>query len=131
MLKYVFAFLIVMHGLAHMTGILGTLVSGEQAFGDEPWIFSGNVTAQSAIGKAWSFIWLLSLMALIGAGLGLLFGQGWWPRLAVAAAGVSLLAILPWLRVVPPGAYAGAVVDAAIFVALLAPWADKVVAAVS
>ncbi len=130
MLKYVFAFLIVMHGLAHMTGILGTLVAGEQAFGDEPWIFSRNVTAQSALGKAWSFIWLLALLALVGTGLGLLFGLEWWPSLAIAAAGVSLLAILPWLRVVPPGAYAGAFLDAAIVVSLLAPWADRVVAAV-
>jgi hypothetical protein len=130
MLKYVFAFLLIMHGLAHITGILGTFVSGEQAFSNEPWIFSRDITVQSTLGKAWSLVWLLALIALVGTGIGLLFGQEWWPSLAVAAAAISLVAIIPWLRVVPPGAYAGALLDAAIVVVLLTPWANRVVAAV-
>ncbi len=130
MLKYVFAFLVIMHGLAHVTGILGTLVSGEQAFADEPWVFSRSITAQSVLGKAWSFVWLAALITLVATGLGLLFGQGWWSRLAIAGAVISLVAIVPWLRVVPSGALAGAFLDAAIVAALLAPWADQVVAAI-
>jgi hypothetical protein len=70
-------------------------------------------------------LWLVALVGLVGAGLGLLFGQAWWPSLAVAAAVVSLVAILPWVRLVPPGAWAGALLDLLIIVALLSPWADR------
>jgi hypothetical protein len=131
MLRYVFAFLVVMHGFAHVTGILGASVSGEQAFRDEPWIFSRGITARSIVGKVWSLVWFAALITLVATGLGLALGQGWWPRLAIVAAAISTLAIVPWLRVVPPGAYAGALLNVAIAVALLAPWADKIVAAVS
>lgn len=130
MLRYVFAVLAIMHGLAHVTGILGTFTSGEQSFRDDPWIFSPAVTALSAAGKAWSFVWLIALLAFLATGLGLLLGQVWWPKLAIAAAAVSALAIVPWLRVVPPGAYAGALLDMVIILALLTPWADRLVAAV-
>ena len=32
LLKYLLAFLLVMHGLAHVTGLVGAFSSGEQAF---------------------------------------------------------------------------------------------------
>lgn len=126
MLKYVIAALLIMHGLAHLTGLLGALTSGEQAFEDLPWLFSSSITARSAVGKAWGLLWLAALVGFLGTGPGLLFGQSWWPTLAVVAAAVSLIAIVPWLRVVPPGAWAGAVLDLLIIVALLPPWADRV-----
>lgn len=125
MLKYLVAFALIMHGLAHVTGLLGFWTSGAQAFGDQAWLFSKNVTARSAVGKAFGLLWLVALVGLVGAGLGLLFGQAWWPSLAVAAAVVSLVAILPWVRLVPPGAWAGALLDLLIIVALLSPWADR------
>lgn len=133
-MKYVVAFLLVMHGLAHVTGILGAWASGEQGFQDEAWIFSRGVTGRSAMGQVWSLLWLVALIGFVGGGLGLLFGSGtestpWWPTLAIAAAAVSLVAIVPWLRVVPPGAWAGALFDLLILVALLSPWSDRIVAA--
>lgn len=133
-MKYVVAFLLVMHGLAHVTGILGAWASGEQGFQDEAWIFSRGVTARSAMGQVWSLLWLVALIGFVGGGLGLLFGSGtestpWWPTLAIAAAAVSLVAIVPWLRVVPPGAWAGVLFDLLILVALLSPWSDQIVAA--
>jgi hypothetical protein len=133
-MKYVVAFLLVMHGLAHVTGILGAWASGEQGFQDEAWTFSRGVTARSAVGQVWSLLWLVALIGFVGAGLGLSFGSGaesttWWPTLAIAAAAVSLVAIVPWVRVVPPGAWAGALFDLLILVALLPPWSDQIVAA--
>ena len=70
----------------------------------------------------------------VGAGLGLLFGNGsestpWWPALAITAASVSLVAIVPWARVVPSGAWAGALFDLLILAALLPPWSDQIVTA--
>jgi hypothetical protein len=125
-LKYVLAFLLVMHGLAHVTGLVGAFSSGEQAFADAPWIFSQGITAQGPVGKAWALLWLLAALGLAGAGLGLALGWRGWPTLAVVAAALSLVAILPWLRVVPPGAWAGASLDLLIVAALLSPWADRV-----
>lgn len=133
-MKYVVAFLLVMHGLAHVTGILGAWASGEQGFQDEAWIFSRGVSARSAVGQAWSLLWLVALIGFVAGGLGLLFGSGvestpWWPTLTMAAAVASLVAIVPWVRVVPPGAWAGALFDLLILVALLSPWSDQIIAA--
>jgi hypothetical protein len=126
-LKYLFAFLLVMHGLAHVTGLVGAFSSGEQAFEDQPWIFSQGVTARDPVGKAWALLWLLAALGLVGSGLGLALGWSGWPTLAIVAAVLSLVAIVPWLRVVPPGAWAGALLDLFIVVALLSPWADRIV----
>ena len=127
MWKYLFAFLLVMHGLAHVTGPLGFWTSSTQAFAEKPWLFSKGVTPQSVAGWASGLLWAVAVLALVGAGLGLLFGRNWWPTLALVGAAVSLVAIVPWARVVPPGAWAGACFDLAILVALLLPWADRVV----
>jgi hypothetical protein len=56
-------------------------------------------------------------------------GQDWWPTLAIVAAATSLAAILPWIRAVPPGAWAGALFDVVIIVALLPPWSEQIVTA--
>jgi hypothetical protein len=84
---------------------------------------------RSAVGRAFSLIWLLALVGLVAAGLGLLFQQAWWPTIAVAGAVTSLVAILPWLTAVPPGAWAGALFDTLIIVALVSPWRDAIVMA--
>jgi len=129
MWKYLFVFLLIMHGLAHMTGPLGLWSSGPQAFAEKAWLSSRGVTPHSAVGWAFGLLWLVAVPAFVGAGLGLLFGQEWWPTLALAAAAVSLVAIVPWVRVVPPGAWAGACFDLVILEALLLPWGTRIVAA--
>lgn len=126
MWKYLFTFLLIVHGLAHVSGPLGFWTSGPQAFVEKPWIFSRGVTPHSAVGSAFGLVWLVVALGFVGAGLGLLFGQAWWPTLAVAAAAVSLVAIVPWVRVVPPGAWAGACLDLAILAVLLIPWGTRI-----
>jgi hypothetical protein len=129
MLKYLFAFLLIMHGLAHITGLLGHWTSGSGAFSDEPWLLSAGITARGAVGRAFGLLWAVALVALVGTGLALLFGQDWWPQFAIAAAAVSLVAIVPWVKVVPPGAWGGALLDVLILLALLSPWAKRFVEA--
>jgi hypothetical protein len=131
MWKYLFAFLLIMHGLAHIAGPLGFWTSGPQAFAEKPWLFSKGVTPRSAIGSTFGLLWLVAALGLVGAGLGLLFGQAWWPTLALAAAVASVLAIVPWVRVVPPGAWGGACFDLVILSTLLLPWGSRVVEALS
>ena len=126
-LKYLLAFLVVMHGLAHVTGLVGAFSSGERAFEDRPWIFSPGVTARGLVGKAWALVWLLAAFGLVGSGLGLALGWSGWPTLAVVAAVLSLVAIVPWLRVVPPGAWAGALLNLLILAALMPPWSVRLV----
>ena len=127
MWKYLLTFLLIIHGLAHASGPLGFWTSGPQAFVEKPWLFSKGVTPRSAVGAAFGLVWLVAALGFVGAGLGLLLGQAWWPTLAVAAAAVSLVAIVPWVRVVPPGAWAGACLDLAILAALLLPWGSRIV----
>jgi hypothetical protein len=129
MLKYIVGFGLIVHGLAHISGLLGLLTSGTQAFPDKAWLFSEGVTARGTFGKAFSLVWLVALVGLIAAGAGLVLGQSWWPTVSVVAAGASLLAIVPWLRAVPPGAWAGGVLDLLILMALLGPWAERIVEA--
>ena len=131
MWKYLFVFLLIMHGLAHLTGPIGFWTSGSQAFAEKAWLFSKGVIPHSAVGWVWGLVWLVAVVGFVGAGLGLLFGQEWWPMLASVAAVVSLVAIVPWVRVVPPGAWAGACFDLAILAALLFPWESRIVEALS
>lgn len=129
MFKYLVAFLLFMHGLAHITGLIGTFGSGDQAFPDRPWLLAGGITPRTTVGRAWTLAWGVALLGLVTAGVSLALGQAWWPRVAVGAAAASLLAIVPWLTVVPPGAYAGTLFDVAILAILLSPWADRVAGA--
>jgi hypothetical protein len=131
MWKYLFAFVLIMHGLAHISGPLGFWTSGSQAFAEKPWLFSQGITPRTMVGRVFGLIWVVAALGLVGAGLGLLIGQDWWPALAVAAAIVSLVAIVPWARVVPPGAWGGVALDLLILAALLLPWGDRVVALLS
>ena len=131
MWKYLFAFLLVMPGLAHVSGPLGFWTSGAQAFVEKPWLFSRGVTPQGVVGWIFGLLWIVAALGLAGAGFGLLFGQDWWPTLALVGAVVSLLAIVPWARVVPPGAWAGACLDLVIVAALLLPWGNRLIEVLS
>jgi hypothetical protein len=131
MWKILFVLLLVMHGLAHMAGPVGFWSSGSQAFAEKAWLFSKGLTAHSAVGRAFGLVWILAVLGFVGAGLGLLFGQEWWRTLALAAAAISLVSIVPWVWVVPPGAWAGACFDLVILAALLFPWGARLVEALS
>jgi hypothetical protein len=130
MLRFAVAFLLIMHGLAHITGLLGAWTSSQE-FSDKHWLFSEGVTMRGTVGRAFSLLWFLALIYLVVAGLGLLFQQVWWPTLAVAGAATSLVAIVPWLTAVPPGAWAGALFDVLVIIALVSPWRDAIVQALS
>jgi hypothetical protein len=108
-MRYVIAFLLIMPGLAHLSGFLASWTRRGMGFSDRPW--------------------LLALLGLTGAGLGPAFAQAWWPALALAGAAFSLAASLPWWNTVVPGAKAGALFDLVILAALLSPWQGRLVEA--
>ena len=114
---------LLMHGLAHGSGFAAAWTSTWAGFSQRAWLFSDGITLKSPLGRAFGLLWLVAMLGLAGAGLGVLFGQSWWPALAGAV--VSLVAILPWWQAVPPGAKAGAVFDLLIVVTLLL-WGERI-----
>lgn len=116
-----------LHGLVYISGFAAGLFGLPVDFNDKPWLFAKNVTLKSPAGRAFGLLWLLAALALVGAGVGLFNGAGWWPGLAIAGAVLSLVAILPWWNTVVPGAKVGAVFDILILLALLLPWSGQVI----
>jgi hypothetical protein len=126
MMRFVFAAPLIGHGLAHLSGAIASWASNLEGFSDRPWILSSGVTLQSAIGRAFGLLWLAALVGFVGTGLGLVFRQEWWPALAIPAAVISLAAIIPWWKTVPPGAWVGAAFDLLVIIILLLPLKDRI-----
>ncbi len=104
MWKFIFAFPLIMHGLANLAGFFEAFGKTPRGFDDRPWIFSPGVKLQSMPGRLFGMLWLLSALFLVGAGLAIIFGQSWWVTAAIIGAVCSLLVILPWWHMVVPGA---------------------------
>jgi hypothetical protein len=112
---------LVVHGAAHLSGLIAPFTRRDVGFAERPWIFAHGVTPHSAIGRAFGLVWLVAAVTLVISGLGLLLGQVWWAVAALAAATLSLAAIVVWWRAVPAGAKAGAVFDLLVLLAALQP----------
>jgi len=124
MLRIVVAFPFIMHGLANLAGVFAPWTKSLLGFTERAWVFSGGVTLRAGVGRAYSLLWLLSTLGLVGAGLGLIFLQDWWRALAIAASAISLVSIVPWWKAVPPGAKFGAFFDLFAILLLLSPLGD-------
>ena len=130
MIRYLIAMPLMMHGLAHVSGFLGSWTNASVGFSERPWLLSSNITLHSPIGRAFGALWLIAAVALVGVGVGLLAHQVWWLPLAPASAAVSLFVIVPWWNTVPPGAKLGAVFDLLVILVLLSPWRNSLLEAV-
>jgi hypothetical protein len=110
-----------MHGLANISGAVAFLTNVQVGFFDHPWVFSNIVKMRSLIGRLFGLLWLLSVIGLVASGLGIIFQQDWWRTMAILACAVSMIAIIPWWKTVPPGARFGAIFDLLVIVVLLSP----------
>ncbi len=128
MWRLIFALPLLVHGLAHLSGFLAAYTAGELGFRPQAWLLSGGVTIHSPTGKAFGLLWLLAMLGFVGAALGVFFQQAWWPALALAAAAVSLVVIVPWWNTIPPGARVGAAFDVLIWLLLASPLRDPLLA---
>jgi hypothetical protein len=90
----------------------------------------------SSVNNAVQFAWLVALCAavalavagILAAGVGLAYRNSWWRPWAIVAAVTSLVALLPWLGLLPAPATALLVVfNAGIVLALALPWGDNLV----
>lgn len=122
MARFVIAAPLLIHGLAHFFGFLASWTSREMGYSGNLWIFSNGIELNSGMGRLFGVVWLLASAGFVGAAVGVLLLQVWWIEVAVAAAVVSLMAILPWWNTVPPGAKIGALFDVLVMAALLFPW---------
>lgn len=122
MLNYILAIPLIAHGLANIASIVAVWTGNPSGFTDSPLLFSSSITLQSGIGRAFSLVWLLSTLVLVGAGIGVAAHQEWWRPVAIMGAAFSMVAIVPWWNAVPPGARFGAIFDLLVIIALLSPW---------
>ena len=126
-LRWEIIIVLLAHGIGHILGFLEAWTSIPAGFNNQPWVLSNTVTIESPIGRAFGLLWLIALIAFLGAVFGLLGHQEWWRSLAVMAAFTSLIAILPWWNTVTPSARFGAVVvDIVVIVALLPAWGAEI-----
>jgi hypothetical protein len=126
-LRWVVIVVLLAHGIGHILGFLESWTSIPAGFTNQPWLLSSGVTMESGVGRAFGLLWLVAMIAFIGAALGLLTGQEWWRTLAIAGAFISLFAILPWWNTINSGARIGAVaVDVAILIALFPSWGEQI-----
>ncbi len=127
MLRWIVGIVLIAHGIGHSMGMLAAWTTVPSGLTPGHWLLSNDVTMESALGKAFGVLWLVALIAFIGAGLGVIFQQEWWQSLAVVSAVLSLVAIVPWLNIMPIFSAIGAVVvDLAVLIVLLTPWGDQV-----
>jgi len=127
MVPYLIALPLIGHGLAHLSGVLAPWARDMQGYTNAAWIFSNRVTLASGLGKGYSLVWLAASGCLVVAGAGLLLRQRTWIPAAIAGSVLSLVAILPWWKAVPPGARVGALFDLATLALLLSPWREKII----
>ncbi len=95
LLRYLISVVFIMHGLAHMSGVMAAFTSRDIGFSDKPWLFSTGVTLRGPIGKLFGPVWLVAAITLVGSGLSLLFRWGSWPALPIVGSILSLIAIVP------------------------------------
>ena len=127
MLRWAVILVLLLHGVGHIMGFLAAWTTIPVGFTSSSWMLSNNVTVQSAVGRAFGILWLVALVAFLGATFGLVTHQAWWRTMAVTAAFISLVAIVPWWNTVTPGSRMGAfVVDLVLIVGLLPAWGEQI-----
>jgi hypothetical protein len=127
MLRLIIGIVLIAHGIGHSMGFLASWTTIPSGLTTGHWILSSDITMDSTVGRIFGLIWLLALAGLAAAGIGLIFQQSWWQTVAVVSSIVSLVAILPWLNLMPLFSAIGAVlVDLAVLLVLLTPLGEQV-----
>jgi hypothetical protein len=128
MLLYLIAIVLLMHGIGHIMPFMAAWTPQKVGFSDASWLFSSGVSVNTPVGQAFGLLSLLALLGFCTGALGLIMHQAWWPAMTVAAVAISIVAIVPWVSAWPLSSAIGALlVDVAVLIALLPPWADRLI----
>ena len=128
MIRWLIAIAMLMHGAGHIVFVLAAFTSAPMEFSAAPWLLPGAFTVDSPVGKAFALLWLLAMLGFMLAAVGLILRKEWWPALAVAAAVVSLVVLLPWWNTITPSSRVWVLLaDVVVIVAFGMPWKDKVI----
>jgi hypothetical protein len=90
--RVVIALVILIHGIGHVLFLAPCLGFSQWGWSAHSWLLTRTVggVATQVIG---GLLWLVVTVGFVAAGIGLLGQDAWWRTLAVASAGVSLLAL--------------------------------------
>lgn len=117
--RLILALVLVAHGIGHVLFLAPCLGFTQWGQSAHSWLLTrivGDVPTR-AIG---GLLWLVVIVGLMAAGVGLLGQQSWWRTLAVGSAGVSLLALILFAGGIgTQPLLSAALMDIAILVALL------------
>ena len=117
--RIVVALVILAHGIGHVLFLAPCLGFTQWGSPAHSWLLT-RALGDAPTRVIGSLLWLVVIAGFMAAGVGLLGQYGWWRTLAVASAGVSLLALVLFLNggQVQP-VLSAALMDVAILVALL------------
>jgi hypothetical protein len=115
MVKYILVALLALHGIVHGFGFGATWRIGPAgSVSATPSLIPG-LAPDGALAHVLGIIWLIALLAFVGAAFGLLTDGAWWRIAAAVAAVVSLALCIAWWS----DGKAGAVIDIGILVAIV------------
>jgi hypothetical protein len=120
--RIVVALVILAHGIGHVLFLAPCLGFTQWGQSAQSWLLTG-LLGDSVTRLLGGLLWLVAIAGFTAAGVGLLGQHAWWRTLAVASAGVSLLALALFVSGIgTQPVLSAAVMDVAILVALL--WID-------
>lgn len=128
MLQYLAALVLLGHGLGHSIGPLASLGVKIKGMNERPsWLLPGQRGMSSTVGKAWSVLWIATIVPFVISSMGAFMGEIWWRDWAIIGAVISIAAILPWWNSVIAGVKGGLLLDVAILIVLLTSWGEDII----
>ena len=126
-LKLIAALVLAGHGIGHMMAPQAAFLP-PGAFPRDAHASLAGTTIGSTTGKTMSVLWLVPLVGFLLGTYGFWADTAWWRPVTAVSAAVSIVAVLPWWKVMPPFSYIGALaVDALVLLGLATPFGDQVI----
>lgn len=94
--RWLLAALFVAHGSIHSLGFIWAFDLAEISELGGPSLLISDAERGDPTLIAFGMLWLVSMLAFLGAGWAVATGSGWWPRLAGTAGAVSLVPTIAW-----------------------------------
>lgn len=94
-LRIVLAVVVGAHGIGHILFLMPVVSNTSWGQATQSWLLGGGGLARTA----GAILWLVSLLGFLAAAWGIFRQAEWWPVVAMALAGVSILGLLLfWTR---------------------------------